>query len=601
MTVPVSSDKIHILDPATVNKIAAGEVVERPASVVKELVENAIDAEARRVRIDVTSAKGAVTGIRVIDDGTGMSPEDARCAFMPHATSKIAHASDLDIVTTLGFRGEALASIAAVSRVVLLTRERSTGAVAGTKVVVEGGKVMESRETGTAEGTDILVSDLFFNTPARKKFLKNLPTEIAHITDVVEGIALAHPEIALLLIHNGRDLIATEQSAKLIDTVSRIFGPDVTLSMIPVHYQHPFLSIKGFISLPSVQRKSQSRILVSINGRYVSSLPVTSAIIEGYGTLLPKDRYPVAFLSLTIDTRSVDVNVHPAKKLVRLSREGQVKEIVRDAVRTALRAADLVPLAPLVSRQSAASPFVSPKNTTRYDPAPAFGTVVSEPTHTGTFMTERQLRQTELSASTAADTDRLPEIELIGQFGGIYLLAASAGGDLIIIDQHAAHERIMYEQVSARNETIPPLSQELIVPVVLERPARDAAVIRSLMPDLTKEGFVISEFGRNSFIISAVPVILGKTEEAADTITDIADDLIHEDLKNPITRREQITRIIACRGAIKAGTVCTGEQCRRLLQQLMRTRAPHTCPHGRPTMIRFSRAELDTLFKRTGK
>ncbi|OPY36690.1 MAG: DNA mismatch repair protein [Methanoregula sp. PtaU1.Bin051] len=590
--------KIHILDPATVNKIAAGEVVERPASVVKELVENSVDADAGRIRIDVTSAHGAITGIRVVDDGTGMSPADARLAFTPHATSKIAHASDLDSVTTLGFRGEALASIAAVSRVILSTRERGTGAVAGTKIVIEGGVVMESRETGVPEGSDVLVTDLFFNTPARKKFLKNLPTEIARITGVVEGIALAHPEITFFLTHNGKNIITTEQSAKLIDTVVRIFGEDVTQSMIPVNYRHPFLSINGFISLPSVQRKNQSRIIIAINRRYVSSLVITSAIIEGYGTLLPKDRYPIAFLSLSIDPRLIDVNVHPAKKLVRLSREGQVREIVRDAIRTALRGADLVP-----SVLTGALPLASPKTfppvvKTLYDHAPAPVAGISESTHTGISMTDRQLRQTELPTGSEPVTDRIPEMDLIGQFGGIYLLTATAGGDLIIVDQHAAHERILYEQVRARDKTIP-LSQELIVPVVLERSARDAAVMRSILPELRDEGFLITEFGRNSFMISAVPVILGKAEEAAATVTDIADDLTREDLKNPVTRREQITRIIACRGAIKAGTVCTGEQCRRLLQQLSRTRNPHTCPHGRPTMIRFSRAELDTLFKRT--
>ena len=603
MTDAAGRGKIRVLDEATVNKIAAGEVVERPASVVKELVENAVDAGATAIRIDISSAKGAVLSIRVTDNGTGMPPADALLAFTPHATSKIADASDLDAITTLGFRGEALSSIAAVAKVTLVTRGRDAGAIAGTKVVLEGGVVRESGDFGAPEGTSVFVSDLFYNTPARKKFLKTLPTEIARIAGVVEGIALARPDIRIRLSHNGRDLIVTENSGKLIDTVARIFGPETAAAMIPVHYRHPLIAIQGYVSLPSVLRKNSGRILLAINGRYVTSVPLTSAIIEGYGTLLPKDRYPVAYLSLAIDTRSVDVNVHPAKKLVRLGREGQVRDIVRDAVRTALRGADLIPSVTTKPRdfagpQAPAAPAPLPA-VPRYDHRAALPALVSEPTHAGTVATERRLRQTELATGTDPETGRVPAMELIGQFGGIYLLAATAGGDLVIVDQHAAHERILYDMVSAKEEG-PPRSQELLVPVIVERPARDAAVIRSILPVLEEEGFVIGEFGRNSFIVSAVPVVLGKAEEAVATITDIVDDLTRGDLKNPVTRREQVTRIVACRGAIKAGTVCTGEQCRRLIQQLSRTKDPFTCPHGRPTMIRFSRGELDTMFKRTG-
>jgi len=592
----VPAGKIRILDPATVNKIAAGEVVERPASVVKELVENAIDAGARRIRIEIASVKGAVAGIRITDDGTGMSPGDALLAFTPHATSKITGAADLATVQTLGFRGEALSSIAAVAKVTLVTRQRGSGAVSGTKVVIEGGQLRESAETGAPEGTTVLVTDLFFNTPARKKFLKRLPTEIARITGVIEGIALAHPGILIQLVHNGRDLIASEGTMRLADTVIRVFGTDTAAGMIPVHGNRPFLSIEGFISLPFLVRKNPGRMLVAINNRYISSQPVAAAIIEGYGTLLPKDWYPVAFLSLTIDTAYVDVNVHPGKKLVRLSRESEIRQAVRESVRSALNNADLIPPGVPISSRKKSVP-VPLKESLWYDHAHAPSSRVSEPTHDGTFMTERQLRQTELTTGTAYDKSRVPEMELIGQYGGIYLIAATTDGDLIIIDQHAAHERIMYELVRIKDENAP-LSQELIVPVVLERSARDAAVIRGLLPVLSDEGFVIGEFGRNSFIVSAVPVLLGKTEGIAGMISDMVDDLTREDLKNPVTRREQVTRIIACRGAIKAGTVCTGEQCRRLLQQLARTRDPHTCPHGRPTMVRFSREQLDTMFRR---
>ncbi len=598
MTGEPASATIRILDPATVIKIAAGEVVERPASVVKELVENAVDAGATAIRIEVVSALGSVRSIRVTDNGCGMSGEDALLAFAPHATSKIRDASDLEAIGTLGFRGEALASIAAIARVTLTTRIRGGGSLAGTRVVIEGGEVRENHEAGAPEGTSVLVENLFFNTPARRKFLKTLHTEIAHITEVIEGVALARPAIRISLSHNGKDLVTTGPAQRLMDTVARIFGPDVAGSLIPVHYTSPLVTIIGFVSLPQVLRKNPRRIIVAINGRYVSSLTVSNAIIEGYGTLLPKDRYPVAYLSLAIDSRLVDVNVHPSKKLVRLSREGQVRDIVRDAVRTALRGADLVPAATVQARPDTGIPATPPFPPGRYRHDAAFGSFVSEPTHAGTLATDRQLRQTELSTGAGPEQDRLPQMELVGQFGSIYLLAATSGGDLVIIDQHAAHERIMYDLICAKNASAP-LSQELIVPVIIERSARDAAVIKSLLPLLEEEGFSISEFGRNSFMVSAIPVILGKIEDAVSLITDIADDLTREDLKNTVTRREQVTRIIACRGAIKAGTVCTGEQCKRLIQQLSRTKDPFTCPHGRPTLIRFSRGQLDTLFRRT--
>lgn len=588
---------IHILDPATVNTIAAGEVVERPVSVVKELVENAIDAGAQTIRIEVLSSGGATKSIGVIDDGTGMSPDDAVLAFTPHATSKIHTIADLDTIQTLGFRGEALASIAAVSRITLSTKQRGSGAVAGTKVVIEGGVIRSHGETGTPEGTMVVVEDLFYNTPARKKFLKNLNTEISHITGILEGLALAHPQISFHYSHNGREHLATERSSRLLDTIARIFGAFIARDLIAVHHELPFVSVSGYISPPSLFRKNQSRMLVSINGRYVSSPSVNAAILEGYGTLLSKERFPVTFLSLNINTALVDINVHPAKKLVRLSREPEIRAAVRDSVATALLASDLIP----IMRSKKSSTFESPKTTRPlqkpYDHTPFQASHVRETTHAGTTATEYQLRQTELSSGVLPVQSMMPDMDVIGQFGGIYILAATPAGDLILIDQHAAHERIMYEQVSAQEENVRH-SQELLEPVILHRNARDAGVLRDLLPSLEREGFLIEEFGRDSFLVRAVPVVLGRLEQT-DLINEIMDDLTGEDLQRSVSRREQITRVIACRGAIKAGTVCSGEQCWRLLQQLQRTKNPFSCPHGRPTMVRFSQEQLDAMFLRT--
>ena len=591
---------IRILDQATVNQIAAGEVVERPASVVKELVENAIDAGAHSIRIDIVASADGIVSVRIIDDGCGMSPADALLAFTPHATSKITRIDDLFHIRTLGFRGEALASIAAVSRVTLTTRPQGTGVVAGTKVVVEGGKIIETGDTGAPEGTTVLVEDLFFNTPARKKFQKSKNTEISHIHALLEGICLAHPEISFRLFTDQNEALVTDRSPRILDTIARIYGSNVVKELIPVSLSLPFIKISGYTSRLSLSRKDASRMMIAINQRYVSSPLITSAIKEGYGTLLPKERFPVAFLSLEIDTELVDVNVHPTKKLVRLSRENEIVLAIRESVTTALLSHDLIPAVRTPSQfpTGESGKDAARESGVRYDlltPPASYG--VSESTHAGTVTTDRQLRQTELTTGVVPVDAKLPVMEVIGQFGGIYILATTEVGELVLIDQHAAHERILYEQVIARTGG-DHRSQELIVPVVLHRTAHEAAVLFDLLPALAKEGFVLEEFGRDTFLVRAIPVVLGKLEDTT-MIDEIVSDLVSEEPARAVNNRERITRIIACRGAIKAGTVCTKEQCQRIVNQIRYAKNPFTCPHGRPTMVRFSRADLDTMFKRT--
>jgi DNA mismatch repair protein MutL len=590
---------IHILDQATVNQIAAGEVVERPASVVKELVENAIDAGARSIRIDITLSAKEILSIRIIDDGSGMSPADALLAFTPHATSKITRIDDLHRIHTLGFRGEALASIAAVSRVTLTTRLRNAGEVSGTKVLIEGGEIQETGETGAPEGTNVLVEDLFFNTPARKKFQKSKNTEIAHIHAILEGICLAHPEISFRLYSNQNEQLVTDRSPRILDTIARIYGSDVVKDLIPVNLSLPFMKISGYTSLPSLSRRDASRIMIAINQRYVSSTIITGAIKAGYGTLLAKERFPIAFFTLEIDTELVDVNVHPTKKLVRLSREKEIARAMSEAVKTALLSHDLIPavVAPshLYLEESCRETGTVPD--LRYDfnaPAPPG---ISEALHSGTVMTDRQLRQTELPTGMVSVDAKLAVMEVIGQLGGIYILATTDTGELVLIDQHAVHERILYEQVIARTE-VDHRSQELLVPFILHRTLQETAILRDLLPALAQEGFVLEEFGRDTFLVRAIPVVLGKLEDMS-MIDEMVSDLVSEEPVRSVNTRERITRIIACRGAIKAGTVCTREQCQRLIQQIRYAKNPFTCPHGRPTMLRFSRTDLDTMFKRT--
>ncbi|MGB7994346.1 DNA mismatch repair endonuclease MutL [Methanoregula sp.] len=619
MTQESNDRTIRVLDPATVNQIAAGEVVERPASVVKELVENAIDASAGTIRIDITSVQGGIAAIRVTDDGCGMSPADAELAFAPHATSKITKLDDLYSIHTLGFRGEALASIAAVARVTLVTKPRGSSMTAGTRVVVVGGVVNTKGATGAPEGTNVFVEELFFNTPARKKFQKSLNTELARIHGILEGLCLAYPRISFRLFYNNREQLVTERTSQLLDTITRVFGNDYARELLPVSADLPLLSISGYISRPVLSRKSHDHILVSINGRYVTSPSIIAAIREGYGPLLPRGRFPVAFLSLSLDTRLVDINVHPTKKEVRLTKEKEIGEAVRDTVFVTLHHSNLIPDGTIPSPdQSEHKPAnVSSTYTVQgvaepsapYDirnmgsekiAAPVSSvtshTLFNEPTHTGTVSTDHRLRQTESTGDVIPVTAMVPPMEVIGQVGGVYILAAAPDGELIIIDQHAAHERIFYEKVS-RTLAVKH-AQELLIPVVIHRTPRDAMLLRELIPALAQEGVIIEEFGSDTFLIRAVPAIMGKCE-GPEIIDDLISDLLSCDLERPLSDRERIIRIIACRSAIKAGTVCTYEQSQRIVNQLRATHTPFTCPHGRPTMIRFTRAKLDEMFGRT--
>ena len=580
---------IRVLDPDTVNQIAAGEVVERPASVAKELLENAIDAGATSILIDVASDMAGVTRIRVTDDGAGMTPEEAVLAFSPHATSKIRDIADLSAVRTLGFRGEALASIAAVAEVTLVTRPRGAGALAGARVVVRGGEVVETGDVGAPEGTTIAVEHLFYNTPARRKFLKSRNTELAHIYGVVENLSLAHREIAFRVVHNGKERMATQRSRDLLATVAGLYGADLARALVPIGGRLPFLAVGGYVSRPSENRGNPSQVVISINGRSISSRALAAAVREGYGTLLPKDRYPVAFIDLALDTELVDVNVHPAKREVRLSREREILAAVRAAVEEALAGHDLAhdaPAEPVQQLLTAGEGGVAP--------APAAGEPGASYAagHREIVLSDKQLRRTE----TEGTENLLPAMEPVGQVAATYIVAEGADGTLYLVDQHAAHERVLYDQVAGRRDAAPG-SQELIMPVVLSLPPKESAALRDAMPFLAAEGFLVEEFGRDTFAVRAVPAALGAAEDPESVRETIAEILAGESRTAP-DRREAVTCIVACRGAVKAGALLTHDQQKRLLSQLARTKTPWTCPHGRPTVVAFDRRRLDRMFGR---
>ena len=570
--------KIQILDEATINKIAAGEVIERPASVIKELIENSLDAGATDIKIEVE--KGGKKLIRVTDNGCGMDREDAALSFVKHSTSKIHRIEDIENVLTMGFRGEALSSICAVAKVELVTKSRE--GLAGTKVVIHGGKLNGITDTGVPDGTSITVEDIFFNTPARKKYMRSDSTELAHIVDIVAKNALGHNNVSFTLLHNENVLIRSPAS-RLQETILHIYGQEVAREMLSVNFSSRFATITGVVSKPAISRGTMDAQSFYINSRNISSRALSFALRKGYGTLLPQGRFPIAVLNISMDTAEVDVNVHPTKNQVRLSHEWEISEALTLAVTDALSGHDLVP--PVKTTQSLLYEKIESPTVIREEGS-LFRTAVKD--------TQRRLRRTELGVGENANASK-PKVKVLGQVDALYVIAETNDG-LMIIDQHAAHERILFEQVRDSKRTD---SQELIVPINLDLDPKEKVLIKVCKPYLEEFGFQISEFGPDAFAIVAVPRVLGKLEDPG-LVHDIIIDVLSEGrIKYETGISDRVTKSIACRGAIKAGANCTYEQMEQLIEQLFMTENPYTCPHGRPTMVSFNREALDKLFKRS--
>ncbi len=579
--------KIHLLDDASINKIAAGEVIERPASIVKELVENSIDAGADTIRIEVTM--GQKGSIRITDNGCGMSEDDVGLSYVKHATSKIKNIEDIETVRTMGFRGEALSSICAIAQVEIITKTKDE--LAGTNVSIKGGKLISIVETGAPDGTSVLVDDLFYNTPVRKKYLKSDSVELAQIIDVVTRMAFGHNGVSFSLFNNGKELIRSP-AAELLDKIIHIYGQDVARAMLPVNLVLGTIRITGYISKPELLRSNLLFQSFFINDRSINSRAIGFALRGGYGTLIPKGRFPISVLKIYVDTKEVDVNVHPMKNQVRLSHEREICDMVTRSVRDALSGKNLIPEINVSSKQSQQSLLYN-------DPA-FISPMVKE-----TFAdfrpsakdTERRLRRSErfgeeLDKPTGIE---MSQVRVLGQVDSVYIIAQMGDG-LMIIDQHAAHERVFFELVRASKRDD---FQELIVPINMDLDQREIVLMKETIPYLEEFGFRISEFGPGTFAVTAVPVVLGKLEDPAMVHDIISDILSQGKIKDETGIYERVTKSIACRSALKAGAVCSTPQMENLVKQLLRTETPYTCPHGRPTMISFNRQELDKLFKRS--
>jgi DNA mismatch repair protein MutL len=586
----MSTSVIHLLDEETVSHIAAGEVVERPASVVKELVENSIDAGATRIRVLIKSDGSAVSRITVIDDGKGMSPEDARLAFRQHATSKISNLDDLADIRTLGFRGEALASIAAVSEIILSTRRSDE--IAGTRLELSGGVITDESACGTPPGTTIEVSSLFFNTPARRKFLRTISTELAHLFDTMERTALSHPEISFQLVHQEKEKFRTSGRGDLRGVILELFGMEIAGSLISLTPMRGEVEVNGYVADPLISRRSRSQIYISVNGRQISSPALVRAIRDGFGVSIPKDEYPFAVIDCRIDPAEIDVNVHPTKREVRFSSERRVFNSVRTTIWSAIT--NITPPKPPIETTTAARlPIVREAEEKRPLPVSIISDTIPP------YKTDRQLRQTELAIPLMGDPpcEVTPhKTTVFGQMYGTYIIAAGEEGELLIIDQHAAHEKIVYDRLVQRmGGKIE--SQHLLIPITIQLTRKDAVLLHDAEEDLISAGFEIEEFGVDTFAVRAVPAG-GKQVDDPEEVRSLILELI-EGIRGPAgERRMRIYKTIACKTAIKGNTLLSPEQMERLLSQLFQAGPPYTCPHGRPAFIRFTEEDLAHRFRR---
>ncbi len=601
---------IRILPETVAAQIAAGEVVERPASVVKELLENALDAGASQIVVE--AEYGGQRLIRVSDDGVGIPSEEAPLAFERYATSKLVTIEDLDRLHTLGFRGEALASIAAVSRVTLVTRHRDE--LMGAEVQVEGGELRYNRPTGAPVGTVVTVENLFFNTPARLKFLKSESTERKHIAQLVMRYAMAYPHVRFRLVQEGRVQFHSTGSGDLADVLTDAFGLDVVREMLEVgpstleRADLPPIEVYGFTSAPGLTRANRSHIVLFVNGRAISDQGLNQAVVQAYHTLIPPKRYPLAVLLITLPPEEVDVNVHPTKAEVRFRAPKAVFAAVQRAVRRAV-----VDQAPVPATwEGAGAPMPAPPVRTPI-PGEEQLRMTLETLDPGHYAQQRSLTadaippagppvalpDTEIPAGPQAPVRprTLPVLRVVGQVGATYIVAEGPAG-MYLIDQHAAHERILYERMMAQQAAKETVSQQALHTSVLELSSDAAQLLEASLETLAALGFAIEPFGTNAFRIRAVPAMLAD-RDPVEVLQEVLADLESGKAPGAETMEEKIVLHICKAVAVKAGQILSLEEMQGIIRQLERCEFPRTCPHGRPTMIHMSGDELARMFGRT--
>ncbi|PSQ64032.1 MAG: DNA mismatch repair protein MutL [Halobacteriales archaeon SW_8_66_22] len=591
--------EIEQLDSRTVERIAAGEVVERPASVVKELVENSLDADAGRVTVAVEA--GGTESIRVTDDGVGMSEDALRRAVEKHTTSKIGDIEDLESgVRTLGFRGEALHAVGAVSRLTITSRPR--GGDRGTELTVEGGEIADVSPAGAPEGTCVEVRDLFYNVPARRKYLKQESTEFAHVNRVVTNYALANPDVAVTLEHDGRETFSTTGSGDLRETVLSVYGRDVAENMVDLREADlpdgPLDGVGGLVSDPETTRATREYLSTFVNGRYVTSGAVREAVVDAYGKQLAADRYPFAVIFLDVDPGTVDVNVHPRKMRVRYSNPEEVKRQVRTAIEDALREGAVLRSSAPRGRSAPDQAKIEPSSVSSSS-SPSSPSPHQRPSRSPA--TNDADTQTTLSGDTAHPTteyDNFPDLRVLGQLHDTYIVAEADDG-LILIDQHAADERINYERLKERFEG-ETTTQALAEPVQLELTAGEAALFDGYQDALARLGFHANRVGDRTVKITTVPALVADSA-GPSVIRDVLADLVTGDEAAEQTVEavaDELLSDMACYPSITGNTSLTDGSVVDLLSTLDDCENPWACPHGRPVLIHIDSGEIDDRFER---
>ncbi len=652
--------KIKELELSLANKIAAGEVVERPASVVKELLENAIDAQA--TQIDISIKESGIQSIRVVDNGTGIEEEDIAKAFGRHATSKINNDYDLFHIRTLGFRGEALASISSVSRVTMKT---CTDGMLGHEVRVENGEITKKQPAKAKKGTDILVEDLFYNTPARLKYVKSLYTELGKITDIVNRMAMSHPNIAFNLVSDDKTVISTNGSGRTNEVMAEIYGMKIAKDLVPINGETDDYVVNGFICKPEHTRSNRHYISIFINGRYIKNFVLNKAIIEGYHTLLPIGRYPIVYLNIEMDPILVDVNVHPTKLEVRLSKEQLLYDLINQKIKEAFRGMSLIPDTSLEKQKPKKSQkeiFEQQKidfeakrnqNTTQHqhlshntksveeiektndiasrEPSPSWQfkdktehhSVIQEDTinqetnrdidvqndepehienNEETYEVQDTVEhvdtpyQAPIEEEQVSEAPRVPYMEVVGQVHGTYIVAQNDTG-MFMIDQHAAQERIKYEFFKEKIGEVTNETQSLLLPLTFNFSKDEHMIIEKYLQSLAEAGVFLEPIGHHDYMVSEYPVWLPNVD-AEEIIKDMIDYVLNHEKVDIKKLREDAAIMMSCKKSIKANHYLRNHEMSHLIDELRETTDPFTCPHGRPIIIELTTYELEKLFKR---
>ena len=610
--------KVRILPETIANKIAAGEVVERPASVVKELVENALDAESTDIIVEVKV--GGKDLIRVIDNGLGMSQEDARLALERHATSKLQSMEDLETIATMGFRGEALPSIASISRLELITRPAD--AMEGTKIKIEGGAIRDIEQTGCPVGTRISVANLFFNVPARRKFLKATSTELNHIIKYITWAGLVRPQVGFKLIHNDKTVLDARRCDSIMDRIHMLYGKQFADNVVECEYEYESIKLKAFIGKPDFTKSSREYQLFFLNRRPIRSKLLGGALGKAFQAVVPRGRYPVAILFIEIDPRLVDVNVHPAKTEVRFRDERGIYNQVSHGLLRAMRQQEYMPQ--MEAPAANMSPNI-PANPSTNTPIP--GQQRREKVESSVFQyLDKQSRRPELSSrpperwqredisdipkrvemppasAGATEAIALPmldaeNIRVKTRLFNTYIVAES-DDDVLFIDQHIAEERVIYLKLRKQMEEEGVPSQGLLLPITVELSPAEVAVMDSAVEILTGMGFSLEPFGGNTIVVRAVPAVMQKGD-IKQAIMDIMDEMVSSpDKQDKLKLQDRLLITTACHSSIQAGDQISDAETANLLKELFSTDPPFTCPHGRPIVIRMKRSELEERFQR---